>query len=1022
MDDLKITRDMVYPEFTSNYLNVFDYRYAPDRHYYNATRRKDGDIAATKDEQSFKTMVPDAVSCIVIVYTPGREPRLLLTHEYRYPAGRSLLSIPAGLIDKSDLETDNPILSAAAREIREETAIELSKDDRLFVVNPLLFSSPGLTDESNAIVCAHVRLKDTSVINSSGTEETERIGDYMLVTPGQAFEYMNRGRDELGRFYSVYTWIAISFFVAETKSASDADNALDSKTGFLNRSGFYNLLTNMLDAAASGGRNIVLLSVKLVNFKRISALWDASESVGVINASAKLIADALHGRGICARVDEDTYLIVTETGDDGEAVADSFKEQITARFDSFNRYSFTDYSLNIAISSMIIAPDSGMSPEEVLVRISARSREVLESKPQSRYAALQEGEKDPELRSLVNKILDENDIDYHFQPIISAKTGDVIGYEALMRMPEKYGVSPLTLLKYATEENRLGDVEHATLFNVLRKMREMKDEIGDRLVFINSIPGHYLPKEEFLKLAGEYRDLFEKVVIEVTEETDMEETTIEFLGTRSRDYGFQVAVDDFGTGYSNVTNLLKFLPNYVKIDRFLISELHLDPRKQHFVNTIIQFAHDNGFQALAEGVETAEELYAAIRMGVDLIQGFYTAKPQAGPLQTLPPQLLSEISRANLDIVSGNSRQKVYIAKDEKVLSLVDLSLQKYSILLLSGGDVTLVGNPDFQSPVSIRIKDHTKCRLTIRNVSIGDVDTTPIIDLGKEASLVLNIEGSNVFTGNGIRVPDSANLTLEGGGNLTIAPTFTNAFGIGNDYRYAFGRIISQMSGLLEINISGENCICIGGRSSSHERAIDLRSGAFKSICAASNCVCIGSYQDRIPIHITNMDIAIDVRINKGTMIGSMSGEQDTHILNTALRIFGAGNQVTGIGSTDRTSGDIGIRDCGIDITVRGWNVAAIGAEGGDLSIACSHCRLLIDVESNLAIGMGARDAKSTIAMDNVATEMRVFSANGILFGCTPEAFSENLCAFDINRDGFAATKDKWFPTETGSSDPAGE
>ena len=80
MDDLKITRDMVYPEFTSNYLNVFDYRYAPERHYYNATRRKTGDLAATKDEQSFKAMVPDAVSCIVIVYTPGSKPRLLLTH------------------------------------------------------------------------------------------------------------------------------------------------------------------------------------------------------------------------------------------------------------------------------------------------------------------------------------------------------------------------------------------------------------------------------------------------------------------------------------------------------------------------------------------------------------------------------------------------------------------------------------------------------------------------------------------------------------------------------------------------------------------------------------------------------------------------------------------------------------------------------------------------------------------------------------------------------------------------------
>ena len=93
---------------------------------------------------------------------------------------------------------------------------------------------------------------------------------------------------------------------------------------------------------------------------------------------------------------------------------------------------------------------------------------------------------------------------------------------------------------------------------------------------------------------------------------------------------------------------------------------------------------------------------------------------------------------------------------------------------------------------------------------------------------------------------------------------------------------------------------------------------------------------------------------------------------------------------------------------------MAAIGADEGDLSIACSHCRLLIDVESNLATGMGTRDAKASVSLDNVSTDMRVFSANGILFGCVPEAFSENLCAFDINRDGFSAAKDKWFTVGT--------
>ncbi len=787
-------------------------------------------------------------------------------------------------------------------------------------------------------------------------------------------------------------------------------DAIDPMTGFLNRSGFYNSLSNLMAMASIVNSSIVLMSVKLINYKRISELWAKSESDSIINASAKLIASVLRGRAVCGRVADDMYMIVAKADDDAITLGNSIKEQLTYRFDDFNRVSSKDYTLNPVIEYITVAPDSGLSIEEVLVQISSKSRDGLDSKPQSRFTAPLEGENVPELRNTVNRILDTNDIDYCFQPIISAKTGEIIGYEALMRMPEKYGVSPLTLLKYATEENRLNDVERATLFNVMKKVAGLKDELGDRKVFINSIPGHYLPQEEFLSLADKYGSLFERVVIEVTEETDMEDETIDFLRSRSKEYGFQVAVDDFGTGYSNVTNLLKFLPNYVKIDRFLISDLHLDPRKQHFVNTIIQFAHDNGFQALAEGVETSEELNAAIRMGADLIQGFFTARPQSALLPALPQKLLSEISRANLDMVSNNSRQKVFLVNNENQLSLVDLSLQKYNVLLLSGGDLTLVGNPEFVSAVSIRVKDHSKCRLTIRNVSIGDVDTTPCIDLGQESSLVLNIEGRNVFTGNGIRVPGSAELKLEGAGDLIIKPTFTNAYGIGNDYQGTFGKIVSEMSGTLEIDISGENCVSIGGRSSECERAIDLRSGAFKGICAASNSVCIGSYQGKPPVYISNMDVTIDVRIDTGTMIGSLNGEQDTHISNTSLQIFGSGNKVAAIGTTRSTQGVICICDCSIDISFKGWEIAAIGAAEGDLAIECSHCMLMIAVEGNNAGGMGCRDGGSDITIDNSSVNMSVSSANGVLFGCRQEAFHESMGSFSVKRDGLPKDTQEWF------------
>lgn len=796
----------------------------------------------------------------------------------------------------------------------------------------------------------------------------------------------------------------------EDSMIGKVSESIDPMTGFLNRSVFYNFVTNMLALASIEKKSLVLLSIKLINYKRISELWEKSESAGIISASAKIIADVMRGRAVCVRISEDAYLIATVVDDDGVTAVNSIKEELAFRFERYNKISAKDYTLNPIISTMTIEPGSQMTPEDVLVCMLAKNREIIDANPQSRYAVVPEGENDPELRSVVNKILDNNYIDYHFQPIVSAKTGDIVGYEALMRMPREYGVSPLTLLKYASELNRLSDVERSTMFNVMKKMMELKDEIGNRKVFVNSIPGHYLNDEEFGALTEKYGSLFDRVVIEVTEETNMEEGTLKILSSRTADCGIQVAVDDFGTGYSNVKNLLKFLPNYVKIDRFLISELQLDPRKQHFVNTIIQFAHDNGFQALAEGVETSEELNAVICMGVDLIQGFYTAKPAPEPLQMLPANLLSEISRANLDSVSNHSRQKVFIVKDETQLSLVDLSLQKYNAILLSGGDITLVGNPDFTSAVSIRVKDHCNCRLTINNVNIGDVDTTPCIDLGKESSLVLNVRGYNVFTGNGIRVPSGSELSLEGSGVLSIRTTFTNAYGIGNEYRSAFGRIVSEMTGTLEIVISGESCICVGGRSSESERAIDLRSGVFKSVCAASNCVCIGAYQEKPSVYIKNMDISIDVRIDKGSMVGSMFGEQDTHISNTLLRIFGSGNKVTGIGSNDKTGGRIFVNDSTIDVSLKGWNINAIGAEEGDVSVDCRHSRLLLTGEANIATGIGSRDALAHLTLDNVGIDMCLFSANCMLFGCTDENFNENQNAYTIKRDGVIADRTKWF------------
>jgi len=207
-----ITKDCVKTLLDGRFIKVFDLQYEEGKHYYDASRRPLEALAAVKSDEEFREMLPDAVSCCVILKVEGEEPRLLLSYEYRYPCGRFLLSPPAGLIDAQDRASGDPLVSAAVREIREETGLAIGEKDSLRVVNPCLFSSPGMTDECNAMVCAVVNAPDLRSLTQEGAEGTEKFDGFLLVTKGEAEEILRAGRDRSGFFYSVFTWIVLAWF------------------------------------------------------------------------------------------------------------------------------------------------------------------------------------------------------------------------------------------------------------------------------------------------------------------------------------------------------------------------------------------------------------------------------------------------------------------------------------------------------------------------------------------------------------------------------------------------------------------------------------------------------------------------------------------------------------------------------------------------------------------------------------------------------------------------------------------
>ncbi len=223
--DRRVASGAVTPMLETKYLSVAGVISREDRHYYIATRRPLSDLTAARTEEEFKNMLPDAVSCFVIVKTPDCEPRLLLSYEFRYPVGQYLLSPPAGLIDPADTLKEDPLLTTARREIFEETGITVGPGDPLFVVNPGVFSTPGMTDENNALVCAVVSLPDLSCLTQSGAEGAEKFDGFYPVTRAQAKELLKTGRDPHGFYYPLYTWAALMYFVSGLWEEEAADRS-----------------------------------------------------------------------------------------------------------------------------------------------------------------------------------------------------------------------------------------------------------------------------------------------------------------------------------------------------------------------------------------------------------------------------------------------------------------------------------------------------------------------------------------------------------------------------------------------------------------------------------------------------------------------------------------------------------------------------------------------------------------------------------------------------------------------------
>ena len=245
----------------------------------------------------------------------------------------------------------------------------------------------------------------------------------------------------------------------------------------------------------------------------------------------------------------------------------------------------------------------------------------------------------------LKKMLEQRSIEVLYQPIVSLKSGDILGFEALSRGPGETALeSPTIMFKDAERFRCLLELE--TLCHD-KAVYNAANHLGQRYLFINTSPAILSTGNYHKGLSKGLRRLyginFSNVVLELTERNGIEDyQQFREVLLYYRRLGFMIAIDDAGAGYSSLQAIAELQPEFVKIDMSLVQGVDRNPTKKALLETFVDFSYKIGARIIGEGIETEEELVTLAAMGCDYGQGFLLARP--GSLkQEIQPHIREKI-------------------------------------------------------------------------------------------------------------------------------------------------------------------------------------------------------------------------------------------------------------------------------------------------------------------------------------------------------------------------------------------
>ena len=506
----------------------------------------------------------------------------------------------------------------------------------------------------NPAMCAMLGVEQQSDLAASTLAEFVELDQ---IEPGQSLELELTGRDGTQRHAIMSeapllgadggsSGTLLSFVdVTELRTVTDRLDFLaqnDPLTELANLAMFTEHLDLALHRAVRYGSTAAVIFIDIDEFTLVNeglgrAVGDellrrVSERLRAVTRKADVVGRQAGDEFVVLLADMDS----TEGGSPSkdaanvaDAVAGHIRHALQTPFTIHGNEVYVGVSTGVAVY-----PTHGEDSEALL---SAARAAMTEARANGRGGGVSDRHASDQLKvtTRLRHAVNHDEFVLHYQPVCDISRGLIVGVEALIRWmdPERGMIAPNQFIGLAERTGMITQISDWVVTEACRQSRAWRD-VGVRVGVSVNLPPILWQPAMGTKLRAEVANAGLKpneFMIEITESAIMTDPdrSQQILKELSTD-GFRLAIDDFGTGYSSLSRLRQMPVSALKIDRSFITDLPGDQDAQTVVKTIIQLAASLGLVALAEGIETKEQLSFLTDHGCHLGQGFLLSRPVPG--------------------------------------------------------------------------------------------------------------------------------------------------------------------------------------------------------------------------------------------------------------------------------------------------------------------------------------------------------------------------------------------------------